>query len=77
MPGFGDEMNYLIQAKVFSAGKFFIKEPPNPEFFKVDWMNIFSEDKINGINIEKNNFEVKEFDSEKDLIFIGSIKNTK
>lgn len=45
MPGFGDEMNYLIQAKVFSAGKFFIKEPPNPEFFKVDWMNIFSEDK--------------------------------
>lgn len=28
-------------------------------------------------NLIRNNFEVKEFDSEKDLIFIGSIKNTK
>ena len=45
MPGFGDEMNYLVQAKIFAAGKFSVKEPANPEFFRVGWMDIFGVDK--------------------------------
>lgn len=44
MPGFGDEMNYLIQAKIFASGKVFVKEPLMPEFFKVSWMDIFGAD---------------------------------
>jgi hypothetical protein len=44
MPGFGDEMNYLIQAKIFASGKIFVKEPANPEFFRVSWMDIFGND---------------------------------
>jgi len=44
MPGFGDEMNYLIQAKIFAAGKLYVPEPSMPEFFKVDWMDIFGKD---------------------------------
>lgn len=44
MPGFGDEMNYLIQAKIFAAGKLYVQEPSMPEFFKVDWMDIFGHD---------------------------------
>lgn len=45
MPGFGDEMNYLFQAKIFASGKIFVREPKLPEFFKVDWMDIFGSDK--------------------------------
>jgi len=44
MPGFGDEMNYLIQAKIFANGKIYTGEPSLPEFFKVGWMDIFSND---------------------------------
>ena len=44
MPGFGDEMNYLIQAKIFASGKIFVNEPSYPEFFRVGWMDIFGMD---------------------------------
>ncbi|MEN9328141.1 MAG: hypothetical protein RI947_949 [Candidatus Parcubacteria bacterium] len=44
MPGFGDEMNYLLQAKIFLAGKISVPQPPHPEFFLVDWMDMFGID---------------------------------
>lgn len=44
MPGFGDEINYLIQAKIFASGKLYVAEPYMPEFFKVNWMDIFGKD---------------------------------
>ena len=44
MPGFGDEMNYLFQAKIFSSGHIFVNEPSHPEFFRISWMDIFGND---------------------------------
>ncbi|KKP86865.1 MAG: hypothetical protein UR89_C0012G0002 [Candidatus Roizmanbacteria bacterium GW2011_GWA2_35_8] len=44
MPGFGDEMNYLFQAKIFSARHIFVSEPANPDFFRISWMDIFGND---------------------------------
>lgn len=44
LPGFGDEMNYLFQAKIFASGRLSVPEPPDPEFFKVDWMHLFGND---------------------------------
>ncbi len=45
MPGFGDEMNYLVQAKIFASGKVYIPEPSLPEFFRVSWMDLFGIDR--------------------------------
>lgn len=44
MPGFGDEMNYLMQGRIFAAGRLWVPEPPDPEFFRVDWMDMFGSD---------------------------------
>ena len=44
LPGFGDEMNYLFQAKIFASGHLSVAEPPDPEFFKVEWMHLFGDD---------------------------------
>lgn len=44
LPGFGDEMNYLIQAKIFSSGKIAVTQPELKEFFYVDWMHLFGRD---------------------------------
>lgn len=44
MPGFGDEMNYLVQAKIFASGKVYINEPSLSEFFRVSWMDLFGND---------------------------------
>jgi hypothetical protein len=43
-PGFGDEMNYLFQAKIFASGHLSVPEPPDPQFFKVAWMDLFGTD---------------------------------
>ncbi len=43
-PGFGDEMNYLFQAKIFAAGHLSVPEPPDPQFFRVAWMDLFGTD---------------------------------
>lgn len=45
MPGFGDEMNYLFQGKIFSQGKTWIQQPEDPDFFNVGWMSLLGEDK--------------------------------
>lgn len=44
MPGFGDEMNYLMQGRIFSTGRLFVPEPALPEFFRVGWMDMFGAD---------------------------------
>ena len=44
MPGFGDEMNYLMEGRIFAAGHLSVKEPAHPEFFRVGWMDMFGED---------------------------------
>lgn len=44
MPGFGDEMNYLMQGRIFATGRLWVSEPPTPEFFRVDWMDMFGSD---------------------------------
>ena len=44
MPGFGDEMNYLMEAHLFAAGHLAVPEPAHPEFFRVGWMDMFGED---------------------------------
>jgi hypothetical protein len=44
MPGFGDEMNYLIQGRIFASGRLSVPEPPDPAFFRVDWMDMFGKD---------------------------------
>ena len=44
MPGFGDEMNYLMQARIFASGLAWTLEPPLPEFFRVGWMDMFGSD---------------------------------
>jgi hypothetical protein len=44
MPGFGDEMNYLIQGRIFASGHLFVPEPPTAEFFRVGWMDMFGAD---------------------------------
>ena len=44
MPGFGDEMNYLIQGKIFASGRLWIPPPPEPEFYRVSWMDMFGRD---------------------------------
>lgn len=44
MPGFGDEMNYLMQGRIFSTFRLFVPEPPLPEFFRVGWMDMFGAD---------------------------------
>jgi len=43
-PHFGDEMNYLVQAKIFAHGKLYVPEPEYPEFFKVPWQDLFWKD---------------------------------
>ena len=44
MPGFGDEMNYLFEARLFASGRTWAPEPALWEFFKVDWMDLFGAD---------------------------------
>lgn len=44
LPGFGDEVNYLFQGRIFSSGHLSVPAPPDPEFFRVDWMHLFGED---------------------------------
>lgn len=46
LPGFGDEMNYLIQGRIFASGHFSVPEPDFElaKFFKVSWMDIFGTD---------------------------------
>ncbi len=44
MPGFGDEMNYLIQGKIFASGRLWAPPPPEPEFYRVSWMDMFGND---------------------------------
>jgi hypothetical protein len=44
MPGFGDEMNYLIQGKIFASGRLWVPPPPEPEFYRVSWMDMSGED---------------------------------
>lgn len=44
MPGFGDEMNYLIQARIFANGRLWVPEPALAEFFRVGWMDMFGSD---------------------------------
>jgi len=44
LPGFGDEMNYLLQGKFFSQGKLYELEGPNKDFFKVGWMDMYGND---------------------------------
>lgn len=44
MPGFGDEMNYLMEGRILAAGRLSVPEPPNPEFFRVGWMDMFGAD---------------------------------
>ena len=44
MPGFGDEMNYLWQGRIFASGHLSVPEPPDPDFFLVGWMDMFGGD---------------------------------
>ncbi len=44
MPGFGDEMNYLIQGKIFASGRLWVPPPPEPEFYRVSWMDMSGAD---------------------------------
>lgn len=44
MPGFGDEMNYLMEGRILAAGRLSVPEPPHPEFFRVGWMDMFGSD---------------------------------
>ncbi|HEX7579064.1 MAG TPA: hypothetical protein VF580_03625 [Thermoanaerobaculia bacterium] len=44
MPGFGDEMNYLMEGRILASGHLSVPEPPNPEFFGVGWMDMFGSD---------------------------------
>ena len=44
MPGFGDEMNYLIEGRILASGHLSVPEPPHPEFFGVGWMDMFGAD---------------------------------
>lgn len=44
MPGFGDEMNYLMEGRILAAGHLSVPEPANPEFFRVGWMDMFGQD---------------------------------
>lgn len=44
MPGFGDEMNYLMQARIFANGHLSVPEPALAEFFRVNWMDMFGSD---------------------------------
>lgn len=44
VPGFGDEMNYLMQGRIFASGRVWVPEPPDPEFFRVSWMDMFGSD---------------------------------
>jgi len=41
MPGFGDEINYLMQGKIFAAGRLAVPEPALSEFFKVGWTDLW------------------------------------
>lgn len=41
MPGFGDEINYLMQGRIFAAGKLAIPEPAMSDFFKVGWTDLW------------------------------------
>ncbi|HVR29548.1 MAG TPA: glycosyltransferase family 39 protein [Thermoanaerobaculia bacterium] len=43
-PGFGDEMNYLVQARLLESGHLSLPEPRFPELFRVDWMHLQSGD---------------------------------
>ena len=38
--GFGDEMNYLIQARILASGHLSLLQPTNADFFKVAWMDL-------------------------------------
>ena len=44
MPGFGDEMNYLIEGRILASGHLSVPEPSHPEFFRVGWMDMFGSD---------------------------------
>jgi hypothetical protein len=39
-PAFGDEMNYLIQARILAAGHVMLPQPQDVEFFKIGWMDL-------------------------------------
>jgi hypothetical protein len=45
MPGFGDEMNYLMEGRILASGHLSVPEPPHPEFFSVGWMDMFGPDR--------------------------------
>ena len=38
--GFGDEMNYLIQARILASGHLSLPQPTDADFFKVGWMDL-------------------------------------
>ncbi|MGZ5429238.1 MAG: hypothetical protein ACXWFS_09535, partial [Thermoanaerobaculia bacterium] len=44
MPGFGDEMNYLMEGRILASGHLSVPEPSHPEFFGVGWMDMFGAD---------------------------------
>ncbi|HEX7616740.1 MAG TPA: hypothetical protein VF554_15865 [Thermoanaerobaculia bacterium] len=44
MPGFGDEMNYLMEGRILASLHLSVPEPPHPEFFGVGWMDMFGAD---------------------------------
>ncbi len=44
MPGFGDEMNYLMSGRILASGHLSVPEPSHPEFFGVGWMDMFGAD---------------------------------
>jgi 4-amino-4-deoxy-L-arabinose transferase-like glycosyltransferase len=43
-PGFGDEMNYLVQAKIIASGHFSLSEPEQAPFFRVGWTDLMAGD---------------------------------
>ncbi len=44
IPGFGDEINYLVEGKIMASGRLAVPEPPMPEFFKVGWTDLWGAD---------------------------------
>ena len=44
MPGFGDEMNYLMEGRILASLHLSVPEPPHLEFFGVGWMDMFGAD---------------------------------
>ncbi|MBI2569927.1 MAG: discoidin domain-containing protein [Candidatus Schekmanbacteria bacterium] len=44
LPGFGDEINYLVQARILAGGHLFLPEPQLAAFFRVSWMDLMAGD---------------------------------